>query len=67
MLPLTEKEAHVLTIVGSAPVAVVPAHGKARVFHLNLGHDAKAISLPGTTQLIRYGSLWAATQMETIQ
>jgi type 1 glutamine amidotransferase len=42
------------------PVAFVYAYGKGRVFQILLGHDASAIRVPGTTQLIRYGSLWAA-------
>jgi type 1 glutamine amidotransferase len=44
------------------PVAFVYEYGKGRVFQTVLGHDAAAIRIPGTTQLIRYGSLWAAGQ-----
>ncbi len=44
------------------PVAFVYEYGKGRVFQTVLGHDAAAIQVPGTTQLIRYGSLWASGQ-----
>jgi type 1 glutamine amidotransferase len=42
------------------PVAFVYEYGKGRIFQTVLGHDAEAIGVPGTTQLLRYGSLWAA-------
>ena len=41
-------------------VAFVHEYGKGRVFQTVLGHDAAAIRVPGTTRLIRYGSLWAS-------
>lgn len=44
------------------PVAFVYECGRGRVFQTVLGHDAAAVQVPGTTQLIRYGSLWAAGQ-----
>ena len=42
------------------PVAFTQSYGKGRIFQTLLGADAAAIGIPGTTQLIRYGSLWAA-------
>ncbi|MCP5120709.1 MAG: ThuA domain-containing protein [bacterium] len=42
------------------PMAWVYQYGPARVFQTVLGHAAESIHTPGTTQLIRYGSLWAA-------
>jgi len=42
------------------PMAFVLHYGKGRVFHTPLGHDVKAIQLPGVAELIRRGSLWAA-------
>ncbi len=63
-----EQPIHVLATAHSKatgkeePVAFVYAYGKGRVFQILLGHDAAAIRVPGTTQLIRYGSLWAAAQ-----
>jgi len=43
------------------PVAFVYEYA-GRVFQTVLGHDAAAIRTPGTTQLLCYGSLWAAQQ-----
>ena len=40
-------------------LAFVYSYGKARVFQTLLGHGAESIEIPGATQLIRYGSLWA--------
>lgn len=42
------------------PMAFVLNYGKGRVFHLALGHDAKAIHIPGTAELIRRGVIWTA-------
>jgi type 1 glutamine amidotransferase len=42
------------------PMAFVYSYDKARVFQTLLGHSAESIEAPGATQLIRYGSLWAA-------
>ena len=42
------------------PMAFAFARGKGRVFHTTLGHDAKAIRVPGTARLIRRGCAWAA-------
>jgi uncharacterized protein len=42
------------------PVAFVFAYGHGRVFSLVLGHDAKAIDMPGTAELLRRGCAWAA-------
>ena len=42
------------------PMAFVLTHGKGRVFHTTLGHDVKALTLPGTSELLLRGALWAA-------
>ena len=42
------------------PMAFVLQYGKGRVFHTPLGHDVRAIRLPGVAELIRRGCLWAA-------
>jgi uncharacterized protein len=42
------------------PMAFVLHSGKGRVFHTPLGHDVKAIQMPGVAQLIRRGCAWAA-------
>ncbi len=42
------------------PMAFSFSHGKGRVFHTPLGHDVKAIMVPGTAMLIRRGCAWAA-------
>jgi type 1 glutamine amidotransferase len=63
-----EQPIHVLATAHSKesgreePVAFVYDYAKGRVFQTVLGHDAAAIRTPGTTQLIRYGSLWAAKE-----
>jgi len=42
------------------PMAFVLDYGKGRVFHTPLGHDVKAVTMPGPAELIRRGCLWAA-------
>ena len=42
------------------PMAFVHTYKKGRVFHTTLGHDARAIQIPGTGKLIRNGVIWAA-------
>ena len=42
------------------PMAFVLDFGQGRVFHTPLGHDVKAVTLPGPAELIRRGCLWAA-------
>ena len=42
------------------PMAFVHVVGKGRVFHTPLGHDVRAIQMPGTAELIRRGCAWAA-------
>lgn len=42
------------------PMAFVLNYGKGRVFQTTLGHDAVAIHIPGTAQLIRRGVAWTA-------
>ena len=40
--------------------AVTVEYGKGRVFMTQLGHDVKALNVPGTSELIRRGTAWAA-------
>jgi len=42
------------------PMAFVSHYGKGRTFHCPLGHDAKALSVPGVQELFRRGCAWAA-------
>ncbi|HTU27157.1 MAG TPA: ThuA domain-containing protein, partial [Pirellulales bacterium] len=42
------------------PIAFVYRYGAARVFQTLLGHDGASLRAPGTAQLIRRGTLWAA-------
>jgi type 1 glutamine amidotransferase len=42
------------------PRAFVLRHGRGRVFHTPLGHDVRALEVPGTAELIRRGCAWAA-------
>jgi len=42
------------------PVASIHRYFKGRIFQTVLGRDVAALQIPGTVQLIRYGSLWAA-------
>jgi type 1 glutamine amidotransferase len=42
------------------PMAFVLSHGRGRIFHTPLGHDVRAIQLPGPAQLLRRGTAWAA-------
>jgi type 1 glutamine amidotransferase len=42
------------------PMAFTLSYGKGRVFHTPLGHDARAIHIPGTAEMIRRGVAWAA-------
>jgi uncharacterized protein len=42
------------------PVAFVFPYGRGRVFSLVLGHDAKAIDMPGSAELLRRGCAWCA-------
>jgi uncharacterized protein len=44
------------------PMAFVLQEGQGRVFHTTLGHDAKALRVPGTAELICRGATWAAGQ-----
>jgi uncharacterized protein len=61
-----ERPIHVLATAHSVktgkdhPMAFVLQYGTARVFHTTLGHDVKALRIPGTSELIRRGTLWAA-------
>jgi uncharacterized protein len=42
------------------PMAFVFEYGKGRVFHTPLGHDARAIEMPGVAELLRRGCLCVA-------
>jgi uncharacterized protein len=42
------------------PMALAMSYGKGRVFNTPLGHDGKAVAMPGTTKLLQRGVLWAA-------
>ena len=45
------------------PMAFVFQYGKGRVFHTPLGHDVRAIEMPGVAELIRRGCLWTAGKL----
>ena len=45
------------------PMAFVFEYGKGRVFHTPLGHDVRAIEMPGVAELIRRGCLWTAGKL----
>ena len=40
--------------------ALTVNYGNGRVFMTQLGHDVKALNIPGTSELIRRGTAWAA-------
>ena len=42
------------------PMAFVHTYGKGRVFLTPLGHDVKALKIPGTAELLRRACAWAA-------
>lgn len=42
------------------PMAFAFEYGRGRVFHTPLGHDARAIEMPGVAELVRRGCIWAA-------
>ena len=42
------------------PMAFVLDYGEGRVFHTPLGHDVRAVTMPGPAELLRRGCLWAA-------
>jgi uncharacterized protein len=54
--------AHAKTTDKDHPMAFVFDYGKGRVFHTPMGHDVRAIEMPGTAELLRRGCLWAAGQ-----
>jgi type 1 glutamine amidotransferase len=41
-------------------MALTLEYGKGRVFMTQLGHDVKALNVPGTAEIIRRGTAWAA-------
>jgi type 1 glutamine amidotransferase len=42
------------------PMALELQYNRARVFNTTMGHDVKALKVPGTAELIRRGTAWAA-------
>lgn len=48
------------------PMAFVFSYGKGRVFNTPLGHDVRAITMPGVAELIRRGCAWTAGQPPTL-
>ncbi len=42
------------------PMAFISHYAKGRTFHCPLGHNAKALSVPGVQELFRRGCAWAA-------
>ncbi|QEC52158.1 trehalose utilization protein [Anseongella ginsenosidimutans] len=43
------------------PMAFTLNYQKGKVFHTTLGHDARAVQVPGTSRLLRNGVAWAAS------
>jgi uncharacterized protein len=52
--------AHSKVLKKDCPMAFVFSYGKGRVFHTPLGHDVRAIEMPGVVTLLQRGCLWAA-------
>ena len=50
----------VIASSAAGPVATATVSGKGRVFRTLLGRDGDRIANPGVTQMILYGSIWAA-------
>ena len=42
------------------PMALELQYARSRVFNTTMGHDVKALRVPGTAELIRRGTAWAA-------
>jgi type 1 glutamine amidotransferase len=42
------------------PMAFELQYNRARVFNTTMGHDVKALQVPGTAELVRRGTAWAA-------
>jgi len=42
------------------PMAFELQYGQARVFNTTMGHDVRALQVPGTAELIRRGAAWVA-------
>ena len=42
------------------PMTLEPQSDRARVFNITIGHDVKALRVPGTAELISRGTAWAA-------
>jgi type 1 glutamine amidotransferase len=46
------------------PMAIEFLYKSARIFNTPLGHDLKALQVPGTAELIRRGTAWAANLLK---
>ena len=46
------------------PMALELQYNRARVFNTTMGHDVKALQVPGTADLIRRGTAWAAGMLK---
>ena len=46
------------------PMALELQYNRARVFNTTMGHDVKALKVPGTADLIRRGTAWAAGMLK---
>jgi type 1 glutamine amidotransferase len=42
------------------PMALTVQNGPGRVLNITMGHDVRALQMPGTSELIRRGAAWAA-------
>jgi type 1 glutamine amidotransferase len=42
------------------PMAMTVQYGPGRVFNTTMGHDVRALQMPGTSELIQRGAAWAA-------
>jgi type 1 glutamine amidotransferase len=42
------------------PMAMTVQYGPGRVFNTTMGHDVRALQMPGTSELIQRGTAWAA-------
>lgn len=46
------------------PMALTMTLGKGRVFNTPLGHDGRAVQIPGTAKLLQRGCLWSAGKLD---
>jgi uncharacterized protein len=54
--------AHSKVLDKDCPMALTVQYGRGRVFHPPMGHDVRALKVPGTAELLRRGTAWAAGQ-----